>query len=470
MNKLRNKLFTGASLLAIGFAVASCGSKAMSEKTGWDYNSEKNGGFEVPKYVEQSAGPGLVLIEGGTFVMGATEQNITQENDNSPRRVTVSSFYMDETEVANVHYREYIYWLRRTYGETNPEVARAAMPDTTVWRRELAFNEPYVETYFRHPAYNYYPVVGINWAQANNYCAWRTDRVNEKMLVDAGYIKYNPNQVGEENFNTGSYLAGLYLPEVNKAKKDLDPSKDSRGLTMEDGVLQPSYRLPTEAEWEYAALALVGNTAGENINDRKLYPWNGTSTRNGNKGGYQGEILANFKRGRGDLMGVAGKLNDNAAPTAPVVSYMPNDFGLYNMGGNVNEWVLDLYRPLNSVDFEDFNSFRGNIYTVAKTNTDGQVERDSLGRIAYMPDTTRYANPNVTDYIDNAEMYNEKTSLISNKSRVYKGGSWRDMPYWLSPGTRRFMDEDRASDDLGFRCAMIRVGSPSGIGAKRKNK
>ena len=86
----------------------------------------------------------------------------------------------------------------------------------------------------------------------------------------------------------------------------------------EDGITLPAYRLPTKAEWEYAAIGLIGNAAGENVSDRKMYPWNGHSARNPQRGKRQGDIVANFKRGRGDYMGVAGKLNDNAAPTAEI--------------------------------------------------------------------------------------------------------------------------------------------------------
>src|SRR5438045_5588113 len=103
---------------AIIFLV-SCG-KEKSAVTGWSYNDPKNGGFEVTPYDEQETGPGLVLIEGGTFTMGRTEQDITMDWNNIPSRVTVSSFYMDETEVANVHYLEYLYWLGRVYGGDYP--------------------------------------------------------------------------------------------------------------------------------------------------------------------------------------------------------------------------------------------------------------------------------------------------------------------------------------------------------------
>jgi gliding motility-associated lipoprotein GldJ len=126
----------------------------------------------VVAYDEQETGPGLVLIEGGTFSMGRNEQDITVDWNNIPRRVTVSSFYMDETEVANVHYLEYLYWISRVYGADYPEVYRRALPDTLVWRDRLAYNEPFVELYLRHPAYQQYPVVGVSWLQASDFCAW----------------------------------------------------------------------------------------------------------------------------------------------------------------------------------------------------------------------------------------------------------------------------------------------------------
>ncbi len=185
------------SLMALALLLASCG-KEKSSVTGWNYNDPANGGFEVAPYDEQETGPGLVLVEGGTFSMGRTEQDITQDWNNIPRRVTVSSFYIDETEVANVHYLEYLYWVSRVFSADYPEVYKKALPDTLVWRDRLAYNEPLVELYLRHPAYQQYPVVGVNWLQASDFCAWRTDRVNEQILIREGILRVNPNQINED--------------------------------------------------------------------------------------------------------------------------------------------------------------------------------------------------------------------------------------------------------------------------------
>ena len=487
------KLDIVVSVAAI--ALMSCG-KEVSQTTGWEYNLSDNGGFEkFQGEYEQETGPGLVFIEGGTFSMGRVEQDILYDWNNIPRRVSVSSFYMDETEVRNLDYREYLYWISRVFVEY-PEVYKKALPDTLVWRRKLAYNEPYVEYYFRHPAYQDYPVVGVNWLQANDYCAWRTDRVNERILINLGFLLEDPNQMGQQNFNTEAYLAQQYEGAVGTEMVDLDPNKDYRKVRMEDGLLLPKYRLPTEAEWEFAALSIVGTSVGERVYERKIYPWVGDGFRNPNAKD-KGRIVANAMRGRGDMMGVAGALNDNADITAPVFSYWPNDYGLYCMAGNVNEWVADVYRTLSADDVEEFRPFRGNVFKTLVRDEEGNVaEKDSLGRLRYREiseeeaiDRRNYQTADNINYLDgdfessldysNEDASRERgskrmyftgkdrldpnmTSLVSDHVRVYKGGGWHDRIYWLGAGTRRFLDENQSQDDLGFRCAMTRVGDSKG--------
>lgn len=479
---MKKLLKFSAFFFALALVLSSCKSKERSATTGWAYNDTKWGGFEKLDYEGQETGPNLVLIEGGTFNMGVVEEDVTFEWNNIPRRVTVSSFYMDETEVSNIDYREYLYWTARVFGESYPEVLADALPDTLVWRDELSYNEPLVETYFRHPSYDDYPVVGVDWEQANRYAEWRTDRVNEMILIERGILNQNLEQKDNDNFNTEAYLVGQYEGNVRKNLKDIKTGGE-RQVRFEDGIMLPDYRLPTEAEWEYAALSLQGNMAStqdERITDRRVYPWNGTSVRYQRRDKNQGQIMANFKRGAGDYMGMAGRLNDNACPTAPVRSYLPNDFGLYNMAGNVSEWTLDLYRPLTSttlrdVDNHDMNPYRGNKFQeTVKDQFGNLVEKDSLGRIRYQyvsdeaaQQRENYKSGLVYNYMDGDDasgvVYDySKTTLVSDKSRVIKGGSWADRAYWLSPGTRRFKEEDQADRTIGFRCAMIRTGAPTG--------
>jgi sulfatase modifying factor 1 len=188
-------------------------------------------------------------------------------------------------------------------------------------------------------------------------------------------------------------------------------------------------------------------------------------------------------------MGAAGSLNDMADIPAPVASYWPNDYGLYCMAGNVNEWVMDVYRPLSLEDDDDFRAFRGNTFKTQLREEEGEIaEKDSLGRIIFREvteeenlDRRNYKKSDNINYLDgdyeSSIFYQEEeyldgekskermyqwsiTSLINDKAHVYKGGSWKDRAYWLVPGTRRFLDEKQRTDDLGFRCAMMRVGSP----------
>ena len=585
--KSRKFQFFSLVMVVVMAVLASC-KKNGSDATGWEYNNPENGGFTKNRYVQQETGPGLVLIEGGTFTMGRVDEDLKYNWDNIPRRVTVSSFYLDEAEVTNQYWLDYLTWLKLVYGDEYPELINRALPDTLVWREKMEYNEPFVDYYLRHPAYREYPVVGVNWLQASDYSQWRTDRVNEFILVREKLLKWNTAaQTADEHFTTETYFAGQYQGELKApGLKDYnaknEDGKGFRRVRMEDGMMLPRYRLPTEAEWEYAALGLIGNSFQELISDRRAYPWDGHFVRNdGSDGSYFGSIRANFVRGAGDYMGVAGALNDNAEITAPVFSYPPNDYGLYNMGGNVSEWVLDVYRPLSPEDKSEFRPFRGNVYQTKVLNNDGTIADKydkSIYDIAgvdtfvtrYQAEAARGAHltppdeqllnsiqtklddaekkeserkydeaqekmaeimeevvgsesviapdlrDGIADYITNSaghqkmrnvnveenidrrnyqradnidyrdgdlqssksfedaeketdqnRMYDwGRTTLVNNRSRVIKGGSWRDRAYYTIPGTRRFLDERRSLATLGFRCAMTRVGSPTGIGAK----
>ena len=220
-------------------------------------------------------------------------------------------------------------------------------PDTLVWVHDYtySYNEPLAENYFWHPAYDDYPVVGVTWGQAVAFNAWRTQIMNEW--------------------------------------------KQNEGLTY----IQ-KFRLPSEAEWEYAA---------RGGRDLAPYPWGGPYIRN-----EQGCVLANFKPMRGDYV------EDANAYTAPVESYSPNDYGLYQMSGNVAEW----------------------------TNT------------AFDETVYDFAFDLAPDYVYHAKM--EDSQALHRK--VIRGGSWKDIGYYCQTGTRSYEYSDSAKAFIGFRSVMSYLG------------
>jgi gliding motility-associated lipoprotein GldJ len=536
------------SILMIA-GLASCSKKSSSKNasraTGWNVDSKKGSSSK-----KQEAGPGLVFVEGGTFTMGKVQDDVMHDWNNTPTQQHVQSFYMDETEVTNFMYLEYLDWLKQVFPPTEENyknIYEGASPDTLVWRNRLGYNETMTNNYLRHPSYANYPVVGVNWIQAVEFSKWRTDRVNEAVLEKNGYLKKNAKTQdvsAESSFSTETYLNsptstyGGNEEIVLKGKKGArTPKAGKDGKVTEaknvyaqrsSGIILPEYRLPTEAEWEYAAAADVGQREYNIYKGQKKYPWSGDYTRSGKRQS-KGDQLANFKQANGDYGGIAGWSDDGADITNAVKSYPANDFGLYDMAGNVAEWVQDVYRPMIDNESNDFNYFRGNQYTKNKIGADGKVEivtkdnikydtlsngriiaRNFPGQIAQVPvdeqetylrqnfdksdnvnyrdgdkQSTRYYNfgsesenekqkeekimynspkHNVTTdslgkMVRKYDKSSKRTTLINDEVRVYKGGSWRDRAYWLDPAQRRYFPQDMATDYIGFRCAMSRVGA-----------
>jgi len=253
---------------------------------------------------------------------------------------------LDGNRKFNPKYLNYTYfWDNTSQLDKSNSLKRETVniyPDTTVWVKDFnySYNDPMLQDYFYHPAYYDYPVVGVNWYQANAFCYWRTKYKNDKTKG-----KKNP------------YRA-------------------------------PVFRLPSEAEWEYAARGGL---------DFAKYPWGGPSTIND-----RGCFLANFKPLRGNYSA------DGALYTMEAMSYNSNDYGLYNMAGNVSEW------------------------------TDTAYNEDSF----YMGSTI---NPSVVDR--------------ENKRKIIRGGSWKDVAYFLEVSTRDFEYADTARSYIGFRTVQSNLGT-----------
>ena len=444
-------------------------------------------------------------------------------------------------------YLEFLDWLKLVFPQDNlqyKQIYEGAIPDTLVWRNQLGYVEELTTNYLRHPAYAEYPVVGVNWLQAVQFAEWRTDRVNEFILEREAYIEKDVRYTevdANSTFSTSSYLK---VPETTyggkidslvgkNGRQKRDTTEVNVYAGVDSGLLLPAYRLPTETEWEYAALALGGEREYNAYRGKKKYPWSGEYTRSVDRRS-EGDQLANFKLGKGDYGGIAGWSDDGADITIQVKSYPPNDFGIYDMAGNVAEWVADVYRPIVDDEANDFNYYRGNVYLKEVIGEDGKAQVISPDQLVYdtlpngkvllkrlpgqlekvaideeetflrqnfsesdnrnfrdgdiestrlfadaqngdepgngRPETTKMydapTHPKVTldengNKVRSKDKSPKRTSLITDEVRVFKGGSWKDRAYWLDPTQRRYLPQYIATDYIGFRCAMTRLGSKS---------
>ncbi|MFY0607934.1 MAG: SUMF1/EgtB/PvdO family nonheme iron enzyme [Cyclobacteriaceae bacterium] len=341
MNNMRVFKFSTLALLSFGILLQSCGLFGGGSSD----NGELVGVLDRQGW-EMTRPYGMVAVPAGTFHMGQADEDVAATQINFNKQVTIGAFFLDDTEVTNNEYRQFTQAITEGAEFDLPAGYSIAdlMPDTSVWSSDFTHHmgDPLVVYYWSHPAFDDYPVVGVDWNAAQYFCQWRTQYLNE--------------------------------------------FRQSVGMPV-----MPNFRLPSEAEWEYAA---------RGGRDMAKYPWGNPYVRN-----QKGCLLANFKPGRGNYF------DDGFAYTSPVSTYFSNDYGLFDMSGNVAEWCEDAYNPS--------------------------------------------AMPLVWDL--NPTYYDER---IDHK--IIRGGSWKDIAYYLETGTRSFEHKDTARSSVGFRCAMTYLGRSSG--------
>lgn len=401
----------------------------------------------------------------------------------------MESFYMSLIEEPNINYIMYLQWIDRVYGAQYPEVLVNALPNVKEYSKMYRYNDPQIENYMLHPAFRYYPVVGLSYDQIQNYLIWKTDRLNESTLIDLGIQNPDWEQKNESNFNTESYLCGQYIGNIRKQLRDKETNQE-RAVQLKDNILKPSFRLPTEAEWVYASqfqkpldrkryAQPFSKSTKKHPFGKDYYPlfWSKYFEAEKKYGGhgiiFQEYNTPQFFNGIDTLSYDinadydAKKLNTreyNIVDGQPsrlttITDYDTHSYGLANMASGVKEWVFDSWEPEFDVNFRNtdaiFEKNKAKKGLIVDEN-DQPVERDFLGRMRGIKNTARLLgkkgnNEGVYWSFEYAEKPSfERRTQYTPVKRVVRGGTYKN------PNTtnREALLETESSGEVGFRVVM----------------
>lgn len=440
------KLFLLSILVAL--IIYGCGSTSSGELTGVQGRKKY---FEPDPF-------GMVFIPQGSFNMGPSDQDVSWAQTTFTRTVSVEAFWMDETEVTNNEYRQFVFWvrdsiMRRMLGEqrddfiiAEDEYGNPIEPPALNWEMKIDMRDEEVreilrdiyladeEQFYRRKEidtrkliYEYYWVDMKQAGQRSNMYNFETQQYEGYVLNNEGerievtdrsafvrrdVINVYPDTlcwIRDFTYSFNEPLATMYFwhpaydnyPAVGVNWKQATAFSIWRtqylnaALRTEGEQFVHDYRLPLETEWEYAARGGL---------DHSMYPWGGMYTRN-----KEGCFLANFKPLRGNYA------DDGGLTTIAVGSYQPNEWGLYDMSGNVAEWTASAFDESAYIFTHDLN-----------------------------PDYKYNAKPDDPPVL---------------KRKVVRGGSWKDIGYYLQCGTRSYEYQDTSKAYVGFRCIRSYLGS-----------
>lgn len=234
-------------IFVIPFLLGSCW-REVNLTTDWDSNLTNNGGFQKVPYHLQETAPGMILVEGGEYHIPNFGISDTLE---------IPSFYLSKCEESNGQYLEYLNFLKKYYSDFT---FKNALPDSTVWNQLDTTPEVkkyFVNNYLRDWRFKDYPVVGLNRNQITRYAIWKTDRINEMILIREGILEEDrPINDSMDIFSTTAYLDDTYTSEAMQQNLEVTTLSRNVRIRMEDGILLPEFRLPTQREWQQAHLAI----------------------------------------------------------------------------------------------------------------------------------------------------------------------------------------------------------------------